>query len=339
MYNKVVGKKILVFGDLHLSDVYSGKHKNYLSNCFDVLKNITKTITESNPSAVVLLGDLIGWTETNIRNREVLSTICKEFQKWNTICPVYAVRGNHDIKGYPDFNFLADMGLIITSSVCNGYFDYYADETQTTPEIRCHIVDYGCEDTALNILEGTSNIVFGHNNYTINGATTWYSAGDGIELGMLRNFEGVDYVISGHIHNPSPEVVYTSMPNGAKCGLIYAGCPTRPVKDKENYNNVWVIRLEYNDTDKSTDIEMDDFPLKDAKELFYTDEELLTNKSEDEIQEELRKEHLSETLESIMSYRIVMGDYTQQVDNIPNASEKAKELAKKYILLAENRSA
>ena len=111
--------EILIVGDLHFSDVFTGKHKNYLKNCCGVLGDISAKVKEVQPSALVLLGDIIGWNETNIKNREVLSVFCKELKSWNEICPVIVVKGNHDIKGYPDFLFLEDIGLIKTSTELN----------------------------------------------------------------------------------------------------------------------------------------------------------------------------------------------------------------------------
>ena len=58
----VDGGNILIFGDLHLSDVFTGKHKNYLSNCFDVMEQLDKFVEDEKPSAIVLLGDIVGWT-------------------------------------------------------------------------------------------------------------------------------------------------------------------------------------------------------------------------------------------------------------------------------------
>ena len=37
-------KKVLIIGDLHISDRFSGKHKDYLQNCFDCLDMIEKSI-------------------------------------------------------------------------------------------------------------------------------------------------------------------------------------------------------------------------------------------------------------------------------------------------------
>lgn len=340
MYNKIVGGSIMVIGDLHFSDVYTGRHKSYLDNCFWVLGKICNVVAEKKPRAIVLLGDIIGWVETNVKNREVFSMFCKVLKEWNELCPVYCVRGNHDMKGYPDYNFLADLDLLITSSKCDGYFDYYGYDGQETPEVRFHLVDYLDESKSLNLAgTGTSNIVFGHNNYTINGVTTWYNAHDGIELGMMQNYCGVDMVISGHIHNPSPEIYSTQMPNGESCMLFYPGCPTRPVKDRNMYDSCWYVFVEYNDSSKQTDINTEEFALKPASEIFYVDEEFIEEKTEDELQEELRKEALKDVLGDLLKYRMGSGDPILHVQSIPNATQEAKDVAVGYLQLAFNRGA
>ena len=336
MYNCVVGNRILVFGDLHFSDVYAGKHKNYLQECCGILGEITRIISEKTPSAVVLLGDLIGWTETNIRDRQVLSMFLKVLKEWNEYCPVYAVKGNHDIKGYPDFLLFSELGLIITSDMCDGYFDYFGDESQEIPEVRFHLVDYKSEDKVLNFAENenTSNIVLAHNNFTINGVTTWYAEHDGIELGLQRNFSGVDMVISGHIHNPSPEIYAVSMPNGGSCMLFYPGCPTRPIKDKNIYESCWFVDIVFNNN--QTDVNPEEFKLKPLDDIFYTDEEFVTEKTEEEINEELRKEALANILGDLLKYRMNAGDPIQQINNIPNGSPEAKKIAIQYLQTAFN---
>ena len=332
----VVGGNILFIGDLHISDVFQGKHKNYLSNCFKILGRLSKEINESQPSAIVLLGDLVGWSETNIKDRQVLSMFCKELIEWNNICPVYAVRGNHDIKGYPDFMFLTELNLLITSEKCGGYFDYYGYEGQEVPEARFHIVDYNDEDKILDYYEGTSNIVLGHNNYTIDGVTNWYNEHDGKEINMIRNFSNVDMIISGHIHTPSPEIVSTQLSSGKNCMLFYPGCPTRPIKEKNTYTSCWLVYIGYNERKKDTDINTIEFKLDAVEDVFYTDEEFITDKTEEEVNEEIRREALKEILDDAIKYRITTGDPIEQIDNIPNASDEAKSVAKDYLQLAFN---
>lgn len=336
MFNKVVGNEVMVVGDLHISDVYHGKHKDYLAECMYVLRSITDKVQAEKPSALVLLGDIIGWNHPNIKDRQVFSWVCRVFQDWNKVCPVYALQGNHDMSKYPDFQFLSDFGLIITSSMCGGYFDYYGTEEQEKPEVRFHLVDYNNESKALNLCEGTSNVVLGHNNFTISGFTTWYAAHDGIELGMHSEFNGVDMVISGHIHNPSPEIYYATMPDGGTCGLFYVGCPTRPVKDPNIHESCWYLFIRYDKASESTNIEPEVFQLLPLSECFYEDEEFVDEKSEDELQDELRKEALKDILGDLLKYRMQGGDPIQQVMMIPNASDDAKQMAAKYLGIAYN---
>lgn len=333
MFQKIVGKSVLIVGDLHFSDVFQGKHKDYLTNSCWVLNQITLKVEEEKPKALLLLGDLVGWMETNVKHREVLAMLCKTLRAWNAVCPVYAVRGNHDMKGYPDFNLLADLGLIITSDMCGGYFDYYGVEGQTIPEVRFHLVDYKNEDKVLQLAEnGTSNIVLAHNNFTISGVTNWYQEHDGIELAMLSSFNGVDMVISGHIHNPSPEIYSTKLPDGTDCMLFYPGCPARPIKDSGNmYESCWYVSVVYNEVMQNTDIIPIQFPLLPSSDIFFTDDEFITEQSPDEVAEQLRREGLQEVLNELVKYRVGTGDPIKQVENITYASEEAKKCAIGYL--------
>lgn len=338
MYQKVVGNSVMVVGDIHFSDVYTGKHKAYLENCFWCLSQITERLREKKPAALVLLGDIVGWVETNVKDRQIFSMFCKVLRDWNQVCPVYSIRGNHDMKGYPDFQFLADFGLIITSSMCGGYFDYYATEEQAVPEVRFHMVDYKCEDNELNFIEGgSSNIILAHNNFTISGVTNWYNEHDGIELGMQQNFSGADMVISGHIHNPSPEIYAATMPNGESCMLFYPGCPCRPIRDNNMYDSCWYVYIEYDNSDGQTNINTEAFELKPSSEVFFAQEEFVTEKTSEDLAEEVRREALKDVLGDLLTYRMNTGSPIEQVQRIPNASAEAKQLAVDYLQLAFNR--
>lgn len=333
----VKGTNILIFGDLHFSDVFTGKHKNYLENCIYCLNKLTELVREKKPSAVVLLGDIVGWSETNIKNREVLSLLCRHLREWNTYGKVYAVRGNHDIKGYPEFDFLRDIGLIVTSKDCEGYFDFYGNN-DNVPEVRFHIVDYKEEHRMLNKLaKPTTNIVLGHNNYTIAGETTWYSEHDGIEVSHLQNFNDVDMIISGHIHNPSPNFVHTIMPSGNICQLLYTGCPTRPIKDKNMYELCWAVEFAYHSETDSTDVDTISIELKPSTEIFFEDESFVDDKTTEDLEEELnRQAALKDVIGDLLKYRMNQGNPLEQIDNVPNATKEAKELAKQYLQIALN---
>lgn len=334
MYQCVVGGGVLIVGDLHVSDrPVVGKHKNYLKNCFDVLASIRDKVKEMRPSAVVFLGDLVGTSERNIKSREVLSMFCKFFMDVGQYSKIFCVRGNHDVGDFPEFQFLSDLKLFETSVSCDGYFDFYGTEEQRkqgTPEVRFHLVDYGSEKRELLLKGGsTSDVVLGHNNYTIHGVTIWYQDHDGIELSSLDNFHGVSMVVSGHIHYPSPELIATEMQTGGECSLFYTGSPTRPA---ERYDKCWYVWFGYDASQGCTNYEAIDFPLAD--DVFYDDDEFIEDMSEEEIMDLERKEALKEVLDEIMKHRISSTDLLTQVKNIPNASSAAKEIACHYLQIA-----
>ncbi len=334
MSNRIVGGKVLLIGDLHISDIFTGKHKDYLSNCFSVLGKLSRIIDEKQPSAIVLMGDIVGNRETNIKSREVLSKFCDVLQAWNNVCPVYTVTGNHDLKGFSDLTFLSRLGLIRTSASFDGVLDYYGTEEQELPEARFHIVDFGDERRELDICHGTSNIVLGHNNFTIQGVTNWYQEHDGLEVAMMSNFADVDMVISGHIHAPSPDIAQVRTTSGNTCQLLYLGCPTRPSKDANIYTSCWVGEVEYFAELGYTDVNTIALELDAIEDVFYEDDELITEKTEYELQEELRKENLKGVLEDLTKYRLGAGDPIQQIENIASGSEQAKATAIKYLHLA-----
>ena len=318
--------KVFVVGDLHLSDVYEGKHKDYWGNCLSIMEDLCKRVAEIEPSVIVLLGDIIGCNETNIRSRENLSRVLNYFRIMDSYAPIVAVRGNHDIAGYPDFKLLTDLGLVSRVD----HFDYYHGND---PQVRFHLVDYGDEARALDLWQGenVSNVVFGHQDYMIDGVTTWYpQMKGGVELTTLQNYCGVDLVISGHIHTPSEGIVTTSMPDGSECSLFYTGCPTRPTKEG-GYTQVWYMTFAYDDTSAQVDFDFIPVELPPCEEIFYEDETMLNEKTQAEIDEEVRKEALKEVLSDVMEYRLLQGDYLAQIDKIPNASEEAKVMAKNYV--------
>ena len=338
MITNVYGKKGLIYGDLHLSDRFTGRHRNYLANCFSVMADIEKQCMENNPSFIVFLGDLVGLHERNIKNREVLLQICTFFNKLSILTRgnVFVVKGNHDTGDFPEFQFLSGLGYFKTmKDLEGGFFDYYSSEEAVEPEIRFHLVDYGSEKRELDILCGNAgNIALGHNNYTIPGYTNWYNEHDGIELSRLSNFAGLDMLISGHIHNPSPDLIATEMVGGGSCSLFYPGCPTRPSADQGKYDSVHYMKFEYSFEEQLTNWDAVEFPLEPASNIFYPDDEFIDDLDEDAIEEKMRVEALHEVLGDILKCRMTSGNVFNQVRAIPNASDEAKDIACSYLKLA-----
>lgn len=325
----VNGGKILVFGDTHFSAKYNGRHKNYMYDCYVTMDLILKHVKEQQPSAVFFLGDLIGVNERNIYDHEFLMRVVMFFGSLYKITKgnVYYVKGNHDFGDFADVDFLTGLGYIKNPE----YVDYVVeDEIQ----IRFHFVNYGDERKKLNIAEGsTSNVVLGHADYYIEGVTSWYSSKKGsVELKTLSNFNGVELVFAGHIHVPSSEVLYTTLPNGESIGLFYLGSPSRVA---ERFDDCWYVSFEYSEESGSTNYDADVMGLPPASEVFYPKEDFVDESedgSESESEEVTKKETevLDAIVNEIISTRLASGDVFKQIDIIP-ADNETKELAKNYL--------
>ena len=102
------------------------------------------------------------------------------------------------------------------------------------------------------------------------------------------------------------------------------------------YNVCHVVKIGYNEQLKSTDINTITMNLKPAEELFYEAESFIEEQTTEDLAEQVRVEALKDILGDLMKYRMNQGDVISQIDNIPNASDKAKEVAKNYMLQALN---
>lgn len=79
--------KVLIIGDLHISDRFSGRHIDYLENCFDCLDMIEKSIVDNNITHLICLGDWIGigLAEKNLKERSSLLRLIQVLQRWNKL--------------------------------------------------------------------------------------------------------------------------------------------------------------------------------------------------------------------------------------------------------------
>lgn len=323
----VTGGTILAFGDLHLSSVYTGSHKNYVYECYHNMNRIEEICEEENPSCIFFLGDIMGVNERTIKDHRFLMRVVEFFEKLNkrTNNNVYAVKGNHDISDFSDFDFLLGLRLIKNPR----YVDYIIDGHA---QARFHIVNYGKEREPLAITseeEDASNVVFGHNNYYISGVTNWYSASGAIEISSLRNMKYVDLIISGHIHNPSAEMLYANIEDQS-VGIFYVGSPSRV---QERIKDCWYATFAYDDTEDVTNYNVKYFGLVPLEEAFYEEEE---PKTEEEQVEEEKRIRLEEMVKEIIESRLTGGNLYNQIDSVPGFSDTARALAKEYLTQADN---
>lgn len=324
---RVNGGKILLFGDLHLSSTFHGKHKNYLYESYETMEKIQTIVSEEKPSAVFFAGDIIGVNERNIKDRQFLMRVVLFFSSLYNITKgnVYAVRGNHDIGAFSDFDFLVGLGYIRTPQ----YVDYFVNGNK---ELRFHFVNYGEELMPLHTEdEDFDHVVIGHGDYYIEGETTWYggSKSERLEVKTLKSFNGVSFIFSGHIHLPSKDILFTNLPNGEQVGVFYMGSVTRVA---EKYDACWYITFRYDEELASSTYDANLINLTPYKDIYYEDEEFVN--SEDEEEQEKRTEALKEIIDEIFSSRLATGDLFSQIDRLPAARENCKELAKSYLRLA-----
>lgn len=330
---RVSGNPILIVGDLHYSAVYKGQHIDYFDQCCKVLNKISEELNARKPSALVLLGDIVGMSENNIKDHQALHILMKVLHDWNDICPVFSLVGNHDISGHPDFLILHDIGLIKTATDIDGYIDYAKDEL-SEPCVRLHFLDYGCARHEIHLLEGKSNIVLGHDNYQIEGVTTWYPYCAGYEIASCSNLEGIDGIIAGHIHVPSDGFVSTRMLSGKEVWLIYPGCPTRPVR-RPTYEKCMMVAIGQLPTG-SASVDIIPWVLEPSDTIYIKEDALITVDASEAILEKERKQALTAVLDDLLKYHIATGDPISQVDKITDASEGAKKIAKEYLQRAFN---
>ena len=318
----VNGGKVLVYGDLHLSSTYEGQHINYLEECYSNMEKIATEVKNTNASAVMFLGDLIGVKERNIHDRRMLKEVLSFFITLNGITNrnVYSVRGNHDTGDYPDFDLLKGLGLLKTPE----YVDYIGGGRT---EVRFHFVDYGHEKDKIYLNEDCSNVLLCHNDIQVPGVTTWYKAKDGVILASQNNWAGVDMVIAGHIHNPSVQNINITLSDGESViSLFYPGSPSRTA---ERFDDCYYIVFEYNKEEDVTDFDAKMFGLKKASEVFYPKEKFITE--DDMSNEERQAESLKSIVSEIMGSRVMSGDLFHQIKIMPGASERAKNIACEYL--------
>jgi predicted phosphodiesterase len=314
--------KALVVGDLHVSDKYSGRHVDYFRDCVEFLQQITDEMENNKVTHLFLTGDLIGrTTEKNLQSRDSLLYFMKVLQIWNQMTNghVYSNRGNHDFaKNLTDFEFFVSMGLIKT------------DDFVDVGAVRFHLIDWGDHTRAVTISEDKYNVAIMHTNLQVEGITTWFRGGnDGVELSTLENLYGIEFVIAGHIHNPSIRVVETSI-RDKSVQLFYPGNASRPRYEP----NIWekCFGVLFDTDDKDVSLGQVEFKLRPQNEIFQSTYDDLEEEDLVDDAPTFNIEQLSSILDELKNYNILgEADYKTQVIKLGGIDKEAVELALNYI--------
>ena len=320
-------KRVAFLGDLHFYDGQTKSHEDYFTNCRHCMDLYTKELETSKPDYIVLSGDIVGLSERVMRTRIGLSILISYLKMWSDLCNgnLYSVAGNHDYakgESLSDFDLLVQLGIIKRAK----FIDIYG--------LRVHMIDYGNEREPIEFAENRHNIACMHANLQIDGMTTWFHADEGIALSSLRNLKGVELAVCGHIHNPSPRVVTTSIEDSS-INLLYLGCPTRP-KRRDTWSGVFVF---YADCSENSDVSVSTslIRLEDYNNVF-TQQALKANADNDEPEEEisdtpvvdiaLLTQILDELSPALMASEF---DYRTQVRRFAGVDKRAAEIAISYL--------
>ena len=313
--------KLMVIGDTHFSDTFKGTHINYKESGIRLMRLIIDKVKEEKPSHLVFAGDFIGVQEKSIRSRLFFLEIIKFLQELNKLTEnnVYIIFGNHDIGSYSvtDVALLVELGLFkhvdsITFNSLTG---------KSYPLVKFHLVDYGMENEPLELTYGQSNVVIGHNNFAFNNDSL-YGGQAGIVLANHTNWEGVDLVISGHIHVPSHEIVSGRIGDKVS-NLFILGAPCRVA---ERIEDCWYVIFE-REGQKNFVYEAKPFGLWSVEEEFLPKVE----EGEEEKEKSIRDKNLRGIIQELNESRLMQGGLFEQIERFPMVSQEVKERAKEIL--------
>lgn len=324
---------LMVIGDLHTSPRYHGRHKNYWRSCQRVLEMVRtmleKQVRSGKQVSLMILGDTFGVNERNFNDEFALQVVGRYYKAFNRLCNnrVYSVRGNHDMGEYTTFDYAKDEGWIRNPE----YIDMVSAGGKKIA--RMHIVNYGHEHRKLDLLETGENVVFGHNDYVVEGITPVYggktgdsSRGDRVLLSGLDNFIGVCMVVEGHIHTPlMRDDILATMKDGSTIQLVIPGSPSRVAERNEQcYSIIFDTIGEHVDYHN------------ERIDLWPNDEEFEENEATEEEQAiladaEARNKEVRGILEAVMGSRAYgIYDIPKQIESIPGFNEDSRRLALEY---------
>lgn len=330
-------RKITVIPDLHLDDVFEGKHINYQQDTIDTMTLVLNYVIKEKPDLVVLVGDVIGVRpgRSRVKTRTYLAQIITFLE--NLAPNVIVLKGNHDISLDSDFDFLEKIKTIKTVREVGSEIDINPTGKQDDV-LRLHLRDYGAEKASLNIKgsEAGTNIVIAHNDFYIAGQEYRRHSDSAIDLTKQTQWRKADMVLSGHIHTPSQELEqYHVLGDTTDDPHIFLnlGCPSRP-SHAELYNASWIVTLSKSDTDAegNWNSKFDFLELKDYHEVFTKESTIVSELTEQ--LETYTEEHnldLQNTIDTLMQYGPQSRDIKEQIDTVISATPEARTKAKNFI--------
>lgn len=182
--------KVLIYGDLHLCSKNYGAHMSYPKESLMYLKKLTGLVEKLGITHLIGCGDLSFGRFTTLEYRlQVEDELEKQYNmvKGNR----WEVKGNHDkaTYGLTEYEYYVQRGLLKPSEILQ------------IGNVNINMVDYGeYDNTDVKIDESSTNLLITHGYFKFS-STQLPPYGEPLVLDYYEKWYGMDYIISGHIHN------------------------------------------------------------------------------------------------------------------------------------------
>lgn len=308
--------RIMFSGDDHLSWKNYGGHVDYPQESLYYFKLLTMLAENYGVTYWIGLGDL---TYGRFGSLEYRQEVEGELEKQRALVHGnrWIIKGNHDKASYgmTEYEYYLKKGLFRGS-----------ERLEFGNALTIHMRDYG-DTSPLESLSPGKNILATHGLFTFKNSNLPIYGKANADLDDMAGWYGLDYIISGHIHNEHVLSGYIGKNGQAKpCTVHYIPCLTRPSYLGERTPSKGCVDLvDIKDTGEVQlyTVEIELLPLEKSFDL----ERIQHNKDVDD-----RKVDLTDILTTLKSHSINIGnpeDIIMNKQDIPLVyREKAVELLK-----------
>lgn len=249
--------KILVTGDDHYCSKQYGAHKNYPAECLYYSNRITALIEERKCTHWVGLGDFSYGRFLALEFREKIEEMFKKRQELLGDNMWY-IKGNHDTATYG----MTEYEYYLSRK------EFKGSEDLVIGGLKLHMRDYGDHKRKLDIDNDKVNVLLTHGYFKFEDSML-PDYGTAVAVDDFDAWYGVDYVLSGHIHQE--HVIKGSIAKDNmrhECFIHYLPCLSRPAYMRAGMADTGHVVLLNVYDDGDVKYESIDIPLLDIEKSF-----------------------------------------------------------------------
>lgn len=325
---------LMAVGDSHLDSSNYGYHLNYAKETLYYEEVFNKFAEMEGVTHYIHTGDLVMHKDFNLEYRTKVDELLLARKQLieSRGGKVIHLRGNHDISGksVTEYDYYAQRGLFVPAIAMPEL-----DIRNSQGQVVLHAVFRDWGDTAGIIPTGMTNIMFAHGHFAFDQiieGDDMPNYGQAVKITNKRDWEGLDYLICGHIHT---EHVMRGQICGRSCTVHYLPCMSRPAYIKRFEEGPDAVREGCVDLIKvyedHVDIERCPIPFLDNNVCFNM--ERLKNdaaKLELSMVDKTRRDALKSMAEELQQYEKRETDPVAQIMQLPNTQDKHKEIVKDW---------